>query len=261
MLITIITICLNDQEGLKRTVESVQSQTISDYEYIIKDGGSCDGTIAYGKTLDGCKFISQTDKGIYDAMNQAIKEAHGRYICFMNSGDCFYSCESLREVTDIIEKTDVEAIYYGNCSINQKIYKTPVAISRRYLYKTFINHQSVFIPRKLFVKYGLYDTTYEIMGDHEFHVKLLKNKEKFIHMDMVVCNYKGQGLSSCPNNDNYKKEHRKIRQQYYSMIERVIYGVELALTLPNLRMYLSGDRAPKCIQMVYRRLVNFILYK
>ena len=110
MLFTVITINLNNAEGLKKTIESVLAQERSLYEYIVIDGASTDGSVelakSYGDKID-C-FISEPDKGIYNAMNKGIALAKGEYVIFMNSGDCFASADVLHRVIYIHQNICIE---------------------------------------------------------------------------------------------------------------------------------------------------------
>src|SRR5574344_2490955 len=114
MKLSIITINYNNAEGLEKTIKSVINQTFTDYEYIIIDGGSTDGSTdiikKYRENID--YWVSESDKGIYKAMNKGITYTHGEYLNFMNSGDCFHSSTVLNEVARNFNNTD---IIIGRC--------------------------------------------------------------------------------------------------------------------------------------------------
>ena len=102
MKYSIITVNFNNRDGLRKTIESVIHQTCRDYEYIVIDGGSTDGSVdvlkEYDKNID--YWVSEPDKGIYNAMNKGITQAHGEYLNFMNSGDCFYDKNVLENLCE-----------------------------------------------------------------------------------------------------------------------------------------------------------------
>jgi putative colanic acid biosynthesis glycosyltransferase len=97
MRYSIITVCRNNLNGLQRTCESIEAQSFSDFEWIVIDGASTDGTVEFmtNKVQDNISFFSEPDEGLYDAMNKGIDKASGDYLIFMNSGDQFMSGNSL----------------------------------------------------------------------------------------------------------------------------------------------------------------------
>lgn len=97
---SIVTINLNNRAGLEKTIQSVIKQECTDYEYIIIDGGSSDGSAEVIREYQGALsyWASERDTGIYNAMNKGLKQAHGEYVCFLNSGDCFYSSQVLADM-------------------------------------------------------------------------------------------------------------------------------------------------------------------
>ena len=159
--ISIITVCFNSVETIEDTIQSVLSQTYKNFEYIIIDGGSNDGTIDiilnYKDYIS--KFISEKDNGIYNAMNKGIKAAKGEFVIFMNGGDCFASTTILKDIsTDLNSDYD---IYYGDnnkISPNSKRLKTyPEKLTFSFFYSSSINHQSTLIRRSLFETYFYYN--------------------------------------------------------------------------------------------------------
>ena len=108
MKFSIITVNYNNKEGLRNTIESVIHQTYRDFEYIVIDGGSTDGSVDILKKYDQQinYWVSEKDSGIYNAMNKGISKAHGEYLNFMNSGDCFYALDNLERVAKYQYETD-----------------------------------------------------------------------------------------------------------------------------------------------------------
>ena len=148
MKISVITVVYNDLAGLKKTAESVLSQTSADFEYIILDGESTDGTVEYMNSLQfRGKKKSQSDSGIYNAMNTAVKMAEGDYCLFMNAGDTFHDNKVLDKAAQILGKAD---IYVGNTiEIGEKKmeFPAPYPMTVGHLLKTSIYHQSTFTRR------------------------------------------------------------------------------------------------------------------
>ena len=174
MRISIITINYNNAIGLEKTIKSVISQDFKDYEYIIIDGGSNDGSVdIIKKYADKIDFwVSEPDKGIYNAMNKGVSHAHGKYLNFMNSGDILYNNYVLRNIfarnysEDIITGTTI-----GNDD-NDIRFSTEDKITFLTLYRSTISHQASFIKTELLHKYP-YNENLKIVSDWEFWIKAL----------------------------------------------------------------------------------------
>ena len=165
MELSVITINYNNCEGLRKTIESVVNQTCCDFEYIIIDGGSTDGSVdvikQYADRID--YWVSEPDKGIYNAMNKGIDVAKGEYCIFMNSGDCFHDYQSLTLSIPHLDGTDVVA-GYAKLDSGERVNR-PVEITLQSLYNHQQPcHQSSFIKTELLKKYH-YDEKYKLVSD------------------------------------------------------------------------------------------------
>ncbi|MDR0864916.1 MAG: glycosyltransferase, partial [Candidatus Symbiothrix sp.] len=199
MKLSIITINLNNAEGLQRTIESVVSQTFTDYEYIIIDGGSTDGSVDIIKQYAE-KFtywVSEPDKGIYNAMNKGIAIAKGEYCNFMNSGDWFYDNNVLTDV--FCRNIDVGIIIGNTLFVNDKkttLYKSGFLnkchkITFSWLYNHTICHQATFIKREILCKFP-YDESKRIVSDYKFFIEtLILNDVDYAHVDNIICYFEG----------------------------------------------------------------------
>lgn len=195
MKISVITVVYNDLEGLKKTVSSVLSQTCKDFEYVILDGGSTDGCVEYIKSLDfrGVKK-SEPDKGIYNAMNKAIKMANGDYCLFLNAGDTFYD-EQVLENAD--KKIGIADIYVGSTvEIGERIQRflAPYPMTVGHLLKTSIYHQSTFTRRTLLLQHP-YNEQHKIVSDWEFFFERWLAGCSYEKLDFFVANYYLGGFS------------------------------------------------------------------
>ena len=170
MKYSIITINYNNADGLCRTLESVIGQTYSDYEYVIIDGGSTDGSIdiihQYIKHID--YWVSERDGGIYNAMNKGVKASHGDYCIFMNSGDCFHDPQVLENIQPVCNKDIVVGKVYTTDG-HEYLYQ-PSSLSMYFFYSCSIAHQGAFIRRTLLEKFP-YDETLKITSDWKFFVQ------------------------------------------------------------------------------------------
>ncbi|MCF0185226.1 MAG: glycosyltransferase [Bacteroidaceae bacterium] len=147
MKFSIITINLNNAKGLEKTILSVIGQTFQDYEYIIIDGGSTDGSLDIIQKYEAkiTKWVSEPDKGIYNAMNKGTSMAQGDYLCYMNSGDCMYDSKTLHLVAQNAN-TD---LVLGWVEVDGKILKLNHEITALYLFKHYLCHQAAYIKNDL----------------------------------------------------------------------------------------------------------------
>lgn len=168
MKLTVITINYNNLKGLQRTVPSIISQTYTGYEYIVVDGGSTDGSKEYIASQERIDYwVSESDKGIYNAMNKAVQMAHGEYCLFMNSGDTFFSAQVLEQTVHQLGTYD----YIGGCSVyveGQKAYPfiPPKELNLDFLLVNALCHQSLFTKTAVLRKYP-FNESHRIVSDWE----------------------------------------------------------------------------------------------
>lgn len=214
MKISIITATYNSGKTVRDTVESVLGQSYADYEYIVKDGDSKDDTLKivneYISKFGGrLKIISESDKGIYDAMNKGIGMATGEIVGILNSDDFFTSSEVLRKVADAFKAEDIDAVY-GDIHFVKSgdLKKCTRYFSSRYFRPWLLRfgfmpaHPSFYCKKSVFEKYGLYDLQYHTSSDFEMMVRLFAEhriKAKYLNMDFVTMRNGGEstaGLNS-----------------------------------------------------------------
>lgn len=208
MKLSIITINYNNRDGLKKTIESVIHQTWTDYEYIIIDGGSTDGSRELIEQYQShlSYWCSEPDKGIYNAMNKGIAKAKGEYLNFMNSGDCFYDGTVLEKIfheghnADIISGK-VENQQYGNLL---HPYEDSVLMQ---IYLDTLNHQGTFIRRQLLLRRP-YDESLKIVSDWKFWLEaVLYEGANVVYSDVLVAKMDSTGISM---DSALIKEERKL---------------------------------------------------
>lgn len=200
MKFSIITVNFNHRDGLRKTIESVINQTFSDYEYIIIDGGSDDGSEEVIKDYSDkiTYWVSERDKGIYNGMNKGIVKAHGTYVNFMNSGDIFYSKDTLEKVSCLMDDSDfIVGKDYNQDPNTGEVFTTilPTRISMAAFYMWTLPHQSAFIRRSLFDN-SLYDESLRIVADWKFYLDMIVYEGKTVQLlDLPVCNREQEGVS------------------------------------------------------------------
>jgi len=214
--ISIITVNFNDQAGLEKTILSVGEQHYTDFEFLVIDGGSTDGSKAilekYKNKID--LAISEPDNGIYHAMNKGINAAKGEYLLFLNSGDRLHQAETLSKVSALMAQP--ADIYYGDIiyeepSGNKREVNFPTNLDFSYFYAFNISHQASFIQKSLFDKVGLYNESYKIVSDWEFFMlSIFKYDATYRHLGLIVSDYDGSGISS--NTGNHPSMYKEREQ-------------------------------------------------
>lgn len=194
---SIITVTWNDLSGLRETAESVRGQISRDFEWIIVDGASVDGTVeaAAAGEFEGAIFLSEPDSGLYDAMNKGLDVAIGEYVIFMNGGDTFADPDVLHEVSHTATFGTAALIYGDAWEVEgpYSVYKP--AFSHRVIpYTMFAHHQSMFY-RNADIGPLRYDLTYRIGADWVFTAQQLRNNRKASALARPICRFKRGGLS------------------------------------------------------------------
>ena len=180
MTLSIITINFNNKEGLKKTIRSVVNQIYDNFEYIVIDGASTDGSVnVIEENKDKITYyVSEPDKGIYDAMNKGIKQAKGEYCLFLNSGDCFINDNTLADIFN--GRTYTKDLLIGRqkyVDSNGKITKSPylrtTEMDMSFFISSTLPHQATFIKKELLLQCGMYNTNYRIVSDWIFWIEAI----------------------------------------------------------------------------------------
>lgn len=220
--LTIITVCYNIKDEIERTCKSIAGQTWRDFEWIVVDGGSTDGTVEilnkYKKQMS--VFISEKDNGIYNAMNKGIKLAKGKYLNFMNGGDMFDSDNTLEKVFKNREY-DADVLYGDDKLIKSngemKVRHFPAHVDKKFFIERSLCHQSSFIKRDLFEKYGMYNENFRIVSDWEKWIVFMDNNCVFQHLDLVVGVFASGGVSSTMS-PLHVREREEVHRKYYPVL-------------------------------------------
>jgi len=218
MKLSIITINYNNLCGLKKTADSVLKQTYRDFEWIIIDGGSNDGSKEYIESIANKKksnisyWCSEPDKGIYNALNKGIMHCNGEYISCMNSGDIYYSSHTLAKVFSEKRK---ESVLYGDAiflySDHEDIIKYPDKMSFRWLYNNTINHQASFCQTNV-LRNKMFDEGYTIMADRKLWLELYMSGYSFKHIPLIIAKYDHSGISAT-DGKKWIKEFQMIHDE------------------------------------------------
>ena len=201
-LLSIITINLNNKTGLQRTLESINTQKNKNFEYLVIDGGSTDGSINLLNTYKYIinKLIIEKDTGIYNAMNKGILASKGNYCLFINSGDCLQNQNTTFFINKHLQSND--GIYYSDCQLkNGETINYPSKMSLDFLLLHTINHQNYIIKKSILLSNNGYREDLKIVSDWEILIKSYINPNiTFKKINDHISIYEGSGLSSNKTN-------------------------------------------------------------
>lgn len=212
-LISIITINYNNASGLKKTIDSVCAQSFQDFEFIVIDGNSNDNSLDIIKQNNKINYwVSETDKGIYDAHNKGIIKATGDYLLFLNSGDILADNLVLKNVLSHFSNN--KSFYYGNLILekNKVLQKhiAPSSIDLDFMINSTFWHPCVFIKSELFKLYGQYNIEFKIAGDYEFFIRcLLKPNVSTEYINEFITIFDGNGISNDLKNKELQEKERE----------------------------------------------------
>jgi glycosyltransferase involved in cell wall biosynthesis len=203
MKLSIITINKDNSAGLEKTIQTVVEQTFDDFEYIVIDGASSDGSVEIiKKHADKITFwVSEPDAGIYNAMNKGIKKAQGDYCLFLNSGDFLVNSNTLKNVFEEIKNYPESDVYYSDyikqySKQNNTIGFVPKVLNIEYLLLHTLNHQNTLIKKELFLIHGLYNENLKIVSDWEFLLsEFWIHKSRFTYIKTHIAIYDKNGIS------------------------------------------------------------------
>lgn len=240
MKLSIITINFNNRDGLQRTIDSVICQTWHDFEWIVIDGGSTDGSkdLIEQYQENFAYWCSEPDKGIYNAMNKGIIKAQGDYIEFLNSGDIYHSDNVLETV---FSKNHTEDIIYGNqnfvSQIDSSVFFYPKKLTIHYFLYRSLGHPSSFIKSSLFDKKG-YDEKYKIVSDWKRFIEWFLEGKSFKHIDMIIADFNTEGVSSS-NWDMLSAEQDMVYDEIFSKENR--RWIEESIEMQKMKEFFDSE--------------------
>jgi len=234
-LFSIITVTYNAAGTIERTLQSVAMQTCKDYEHLIVDGASKDGTVrlaqhyqqlaAEGRVV----IVSEPDKGLYDAMNKAIRLAKGKYLCFLNAGDKLHAADTLVHVAEAA--ADDVGIIYGNTDIVDDASRflrhrhlTPPDKLTWHSFRSgmLICHQTFYVRRQIT---QLYDLSYRFSADFDWCIRCMKEGERQgmanHYVNEVLCDYLSEGMTTQHHRASLKERFR-IMAKHYGLVSTTL---------------------------------------
>ena len=263
---SIVIVSLNPGQKLVKTLQSVLRQEYGNFEIILKDGGSTDGSLKEG--ADGSLSVAwpgqsvsdsrvhifrSPDKGIYDGMNQALVHINGDYVLFLNCGDSLYDSRVLSRVAELIEKAEGERdtrlrarpfLFYGdqyNEKQRSRVCSAP-KLNDFACYRNLPCHQVCFYDASLFWERG-YDTDFRVRGDYEhFLYCIYERGAEAVHLPVLVSSYEGGGFSETRENRKRSElEHRVITRYYLGRRKSACYAAVMLATLAPVRTKIAEN--------------------
>ncbi len=229
---SIITVCYNAEDSIKETINSVTEQKCADYEYLIIDGKSTDGTAAIVETFLEDKrvhFSSEKDTGIYNAMNKGIRKANGRYLYFLNAGDTFKDNKVLEDVKQSILKQKADVLYGTvKCFFITKR-QTWISEKRFQGLSRYINtykgkmpgHQALFVSAEI-MRAHPFDEKFKIRADYDLWVYMCLHFYRIRRMDRIIANYMVNGASALTTEKRKKQFNKETKLSQEKNIKRFI---------------------------------------
>ena len=215
---SIITVCLNEAKSIRATCDSICSQSYIDFEWIVIDGGSTDGTLQILKEYEGNidYLVSEQDSGIYNAMNKGANKATGDYLIFMNGGDRFVDSEALELAYQAQGAQMLYGdVYFGDASGHVETY--PDIVEPGYMLSKMIPHQTTFYKRATFEAVGGYNESFKIAADYDLYVRLFEiERISHRHIPHPIAIFDQEGISnSIEFRQLRKRENHRIRKKYF----------------------------------------------
>lgn len=263
--VSVITINLNNRAGLEQTIQSVKDQSSADKEFIVIDGASTDGSVdvinANTSSID--KWISEKDKGIYDAMNKGIAMASGDYLLFINSGDRLFSNQVIWHFVEF-EKDKSFQVIYGNSEVHTKkktwLLEPPAKPHLNFWYRKTLNHQAVFMRRDLFLSFGNYNLDYKICADFDILLKVfLRDVGAFSYFPVTVCKYDESGFSaSAENFDDMLAEREEILKKHLTEQQYKEIRTNYVNSLPFKERVIAFIYERPVLKKIFRTVYNIL---
>ncbi len=230
--ISVITVTFNAASTLERTLKSVKEQTYPHLEHVIVDGKSKDNTVALIQQFahERMIWLSEPDKGLYDAMNKAASMASGDYLCFLNAGDTFHTSNSIEKMMSSLEEGKEPDIIYGETAIVDNhgvfLHMRRLSAPEKLSWKSFkqgmlVCHQAFIVKRELFEPY---DLSYRFSADFDWCIRMMKKAEYLHNSHLTLINYLNEGMTTS-NRTSSLKERYCIMVMYYGQLSTLLHHI------------------------------------
>lgn len=230
--LSVITVTYNAEHTLERTLKSVREQTYPAIEHIIVDGNSNDGTVALIHRYENerLKWISEPDKGLYDAMNKGIKMATGDYLCFLNAGDTFYDTDTVQKIFASSDEGHSPDMLYGETAIvddnGRFLHMRRLQAPKNLTWKSFkhgmvVCHQAFIVKRELVEPY---DLSYRFSADFDWCIRMMKKAKNIYNTDLILVDYLNTGMTTANRKASLRERYR-IMEKHYGKVSTFLYHI------------------------------------
>ena len=230
--LSVITVTYNAKHTLERTLKSVHEQTYPAIEHLIVDGNSNDGTVALIQQYENerLKWISEPDKGLYDAMNKGAKMATGDYLCFLNAGDTFYNVDTVEKMFKTIDKNAFPDILYGETAIvddnGRFLHMRRLRAPKTLTWESFklgmvVCHQAFIVKREIVEPYEL---SYRFSADFDWCIRMMKKAKNIHNTGMILVNYLNAGTTTANRKASLRERYR-IMEKHYGKVSTFLYHI------------------------------------
>ena len=266
MKLSIITVNLNNRDGLQKTIDSVVSQTFHDFEWIVIDGGSTDGSKELIEQYADhfAYWVSEPDKGIYNAMNKGVKKSKGEYLFYLNSGDALIEKHIL---SDVFSNNPSEDILYGDIVYDYPdkrwVYKIQHTITARYFISgdTIPHSGGAFIKRSVISEYGPFDESLKITADWKLFLKaIVFGRATTKHLGITLSIFDTQGISTT-HTALAKQEHRAVVSELFSPAILADYDQLFKIEKENLTLKNNAYNINNLISLPITTMLKVISLK
>ncbi|MEO8768069.1 MAG: glycosyltransferase family 2 protein [Nitrosospira sp.] len=243
MKFSIITVCWNSEKVLPRAMASLFTQRYKDYEWVVIDGASTDGTLGIVQSFSSAPLVlvSEADGGIYDAMNKGVAKARGDYVFFLNSDDAFHDENVLEDISVWLEQNPLIDFLYGsvvNTKANGDWLRDFGHVARHNIIEEGICHQAIFAKRVLFNTIGAFDVRFRLNADYDWIIRAFRCGAHCAYINRRIAFFSDGGAHSLDKN-YLAKERETVRLQYigkrqltirllrariYNRLHRIAYG-------------------------------------
>lgn len=220
--LSVITVTYNAEKTLERTLKSVSGQTYPYVEHIVVDGKSEDHTVSliqkYGNSA--LKWVSEPDKGLYDAMNKAVTMTTGDYLCFLNAGDTFYTDDTVERMMNSFEAASPPDIIYGETAIvddsGKFLFMRRLSVPETLSWKSFkqgmvVCHQAFIVKKTIFEPYSL---DYRFSADVDWCIRMMKKSRRIHNTHLTLINYLNEGVTTANRKASLKERYRIMVKHY-----------------------------------------------
>jgi len=215
---SVVTVCFNAMPTLPVTLASLRAQTFSNYEWVVIDGGSTDGTAQWLPAQAPDRWVSQSDAGIYDAMNKGVQLARGEFIYFLNADDRFADDRVLADVDAALLADPATELLYGSAQIQRGDLRWRERyhwLKARDLPFGNLNHQAVFARKNLFGSVGAFDLRYRVIADLDWLIRVFRSPAQRLYIDRDVCHFDATGAHA-RQAERLLEERRHLQASYLS---------------------------------------------